>query len=82
MFGPHARLGVHASRNTPLLQLYGRDTRRQKNDHYVYYNATTIAMPKRSPTSTTPENSHPTMKGAQEVCESTDGFVLTYVDHV
>ena len=38
-------------------------TTRQKNGHYIYYNATTVAMPNRCPTSTALENTRLTMKG-------------------
>ena len=36
---------------------------RQRNYHYIYYNATTIAIPKGCPTSTAPENACLSRKG-------------------
>ena len=40
-------------------------TTRQKNDHHVYHNATTVAMPSWCSPSTALENAHLTMKGAR-----------------
>ena len=40
-------------------------TMRQENDHYVYHNIATVAIPNECLTSVTPENAHPTMKGAR-----------------
>ena len=66
----------------PLLRWYERIHYEVKNDHYVYHNATTVATPNECPTSTTPENARPTMKGAMKVCEPTSGFILARVDHL
>ena len=57
-------------------------TMRQKNDHYVYHNDTTVAAPNECPTSTTSKNARPTMKGAHKVCKPTGGFILACVDRL
>ena len=45
ILGPHASLCVHTS-GVPLLHLQCTDvyTTRPKNDHYIYYNAVTVAI--------------------------------------
>ena len=55
----------------------------QENDHYVYYNvAKMIVIPNGYPASTATRECSPDQKGAQEVCELTDGFILTRVNCV
>ena len=76
----------HCSFMHPGIPLFYNDidtyTTRQKNDHHVYHNATTVAMPSGCPTSTALENAHLTMKGAQEVCKPTGGFIVAHVDRL
>ena len=62
----------------PLLLFYdGTDayTIGQGNDHYIYYNAATVAIPNGCPTSTAPKNASPTRKGLGVV--RTDWWVYT-----
>ena len=54
---------------------------RHNNDHYIYHNAATITIPTGRLT-TTLENAIPTKKGAQEVCESTGGFIFARTSRV
>ena len=84
MLGPHELLCVHAPGDTRSSFYDGTDayTTRQKNDNYIYYNATTVAISNRCPTSTTPENAGPTKKGKQEVCEPIGGSILACLDRV
>ena len=50
------------------MEMLGRTdayTMRQENDHYVYHNIATVAIPNVCLTSATLENAHLTMKGAR-----------------
>ena len=53
----------------------------KKNDHYVCHNPATVTNPTGCST-TTLEIASSTTKGAQELCKSTDGSILTRVDCV
>ena len=58
-------------------------TTRQENVHYVYHNvAVMITILMGVQHQQLPVNAHSTRKGAKEVCEPTDGFILARVDRV